>query len=53
MRDLGVKGVQIAERDTQYTNLKRPIGHFWNTWSVQGLIDEAYIQLAEIGWGTH
>ncbi len=26
MMNLGVKGVHIAERDTQITNLKRPVG---------------------------
>lgn len=38
MMNLGVKGIHVAERDTQKTNKIRPIGHFWNTWSVYGLI---------------
>src|SRR5262245_32571488 len=33
MRDLGVKGVHIAERDTQRAVHPKPIGVFWNTWS--------------------
>ncbi|WP_018700338.1 homospermidine synthase [Amorphus coralli] len=52
MRDLGVKGVHIAERDTQRTRLPKPMGVFWNTWSVEGFISEGF-QPAELGWGTH
>ena len=52
MQNLGVKGIHIAERDTQLTRLTRPIGHFWNTWSVEGFLSEA-LQPAELGWGTH
>ncbi|MFP5487080.1 MAG: homospermidine synthase [Acidimicrobiia bacterium] len=52
MRDLGVRGVHIAERDTQRTVAPRPIGVFWNTWSVDGFISEG-LQPAELGWGTH
>jgi len=53
MKDLGVKGVHVAERDTQVSSQIRKEGEFWNTWSVLGLIDEAYHQPAELGWGTH
>lgn len=53
MKNLGVKGVHIAERDTQSCNLKRPIGEFWNTWSVDGFISEGFYQPAELGQGTH
>lgn len=53
MKNLGVKGIHIAERDTQTTNLKRPMGEFWNTWSVDGFIGEGFHQPAELGWGTH
>lgn len=49
---LGVKVVQIAERDTQQTLLSLSEGEFANTWSVDGLIAEAW-QRAEMGWGTH
>ena len=52
MRDLGVKGVHIAERDTQARPLPRPRNVFVNTWSVEGFIAEGF-QPAELGWGTH
>lgn len=52
MRDLGVKGVHIAERDTQARKQPRPRGTFVNTWSVEGFIAEGF-QPAELGWGTH
>ena len=53
MRSLGVKGIHIAERDTQTCNKVRPAKEFWNTWSVDGLISEGFYQAAELGWGTH
>lgn len=49
---LGVRGVHVAERDTQVSAKARPPGVFVNTWSVDGLISEGY-QPAELGWGTH
>jgi homospermidine synthase len=52
MQTLGVKGVHIAERDTQASHRVRPIGTFVNTWSVEGFVAEAF-QPAELGWGTH
>lgn len=52
MRGLGVKGLHIAERDTQYSKDPKPPGVFVNTWSVMGFIDELF-QPAEVGWGTH
>jgi homospermidine synthase len=52
MRDLGVKGVHIAERDTQARKAPRPRDIFVNTWSVEGFIAEGF-QPAELGWGTH
>jgi homospermidine synthase len=52
MCDMGVKGVQIAERDTQRARWPRQIGQFVNTWSVDGFISEG-LQPAELGWGTH
>ncbi len=52
MRDLGVKGVHIAERDTQRAVHPKPARVFWNTWSVEGFISEG-LQPAELGWGTH
>ncbi|TMM55487.1 homospermidine synthase [Sulfitobacter sabulilitoris] len=52
MQGLGVKGVHIAERDTQARAIPRPRGTFVNTWSVEGFISEGF-QPAELGWGTH
>jgi homospermidine synthase len=52
MQSLGVKGIHIAERDTQARTLPRPRGTFVNTWSVEGFIAEGF-QPAELGWGTH
>jgi homospermidine synthase len=52
MRAAGVRGIHIAERDTQQARHPRPIGTFVNTWSVEGFIAEG-LQPAEIGWGTH
>ena len=52
MKKLGVKGVHIAERDTQRTKNPKPLNVFWNTWSVEGFISEG-LQPAELGWGTH
>lgn len=52
MRSLGVRGVHVAERDTQRCTARKPIGEFWNTWSVDGFIAEG-LQPAELGWGSH
>ena len=52
MRKVGVKGVHIAERDTQRAKLPKPPGVFVNTWSVEGFVSEG-LQPAELGWGTH
>ncbi len=52
MKNLGVKGVHIAERDTQVRAAARKRGVFVNTWSVEGFIAEGF-QPAELGWGTH
>ena len=52
MQGLGVKGVHIAERDTQAGRDAKPIGAFVNTWSVEGFVSESF-QPAELGWGTH
>ncbi len=52
MQTLGVKGIHIAERDTQVSARAKPPGVFVNTWSVDGLLSEGY-QPAELGWGTH
>ncbi|MFD9902369.1 homospermidine synthase [Mesorhizobium sp. NPDC059025] len=52
MKKVGVKGVHIAERDTQRSKKPKPLNVFWNTWSVEGFISEG-LQPAELGWGTH
>jgi homospermidine synthase len=52
MQACGVKGVHIAERDTQRARSPRDIGTFVNTWSVDGFLSEG-LQPAELGWGTH
>ncbi len=49
---LGVKGIHIAERDTQRAKRPKPMGTFVNTWSVEGFVSEG-LQPAELGWGTH
>ncbi|MDR6758818.1 homospermidine synthase [Mycoplana sp. BE70] len=52
MKKVGVKGIHIAERDTQRAKRPKPLDTFWNTWSVEGFISEG-LQPAELGWGTH
>jgi homospermidine synthase len=52
MQSAGVKGIHIAERDTQRTKKPKPMDVFWNTWSVEGFVSEG-LQPAELGWGTH
>jgi homospermidine synthase len=52
MQSLGVKGIHVAERDTQKSTRHKRIGTFVNTWSVEGFISEGF-QPAELGWGTH
>jgi homospermidine synthase len=52
MRQVGVKGIHIAERDTQRATSEKPMGVFVNTWSVEGFVSEG-MQPAELGWGTH
>ncbi|MDB5572120.1 MAG: homospermidine synthase [Hyphomicrobiales bacterium] len=49
---LGVKGIHIAERDTQRAKNPKPMQTFVNTWSVEGFLSEG-VQPAELGWGTH
>ncbi|CAH1654312.1 Homospermidine synthase [Hyphomicrobiales bacterium] len=52
MQRVGVKGIHVAERDTQRAKTPRPRGIFVNTWSVEGFVGEG-LQPAELGWGTH
>ncbi len=51
-RDLGVRVIHIAERDTQVSPVRKRPGEFVNTWSVDGFVGEA-CQPAELGWGSH
>ncbi|MBX6425434.1 MAG: homospermidine synthase [Variibacter sp.] len=52
MQRVGVKGIHIAERDTQRAKNPKPMDVFVNTWSVEGFLSEG-MQPAELGWGTH
>ena len=52
MQKAGVKGIHIAERDTQRSKKPKPRDVFVNTWSVEGFVSEG-LQPAELGWGTH
>jgi homospermidine synthase len=51
-RELGVKGIHIAERDTQRASIPKQKDEFVNTWSIDGFVSEG-LQPAELGWGTH
>jgi len=52
MQTVGVKGIHIAERDTQRSKNPKPMNNFVNTWSVEGFVSEG-MQPAELGWGTN
>jgi homospermidine synthase len=52
MQQAGVKGIHIAERDTQRAKKPKPLDVFWNTWSAEGFISEG-LQPSELGWGSH
>lgn len=51
-RQLGVKVIHIAERDTQVSATPKAVGEFVNTWSIDGFAGEG-CQPAELGWGVH
>ena len=51
-KDLRVKGIHIAERDTQKARIQKARGEFVNTWSIDGFLSEG-MQPSELGWGTH
>jgi homospermidine synthase len=51
-RDLGVKVIHIAERDTQTASIPKQPREFVNTWSIDGFAGEG-CQPSELGWGTH
>ncbi|MFC3228038.1 homospermidine synthase [Marinibaculum pumilum] len=52
MQKTGVKGIHVAERDTQRARTPKQRNTFVNTWSIAGFISEG-LQPAELGWGTH
>lgn len=52
MQRVGVRGIHIAERDTQRRSAPKPLNVFVNTWSIEGFLSEG-MQPAELGWGTH
>lgn len=51
-KELGIKVVHIAERDTQMPQSPKRMGEFVNTWSIDGFFSEGS-QPSEMGWGTH
>jgi homospermidine synthase len=51
-RDLGIKVIHVAERDTQVGAPPKRVGEFVNTWSVPGFVGEG-CQPCELGWGSH
>jgi len=51
-RDLGIKVIHVAERDTQMSDPRKAPGEFVNTWSVEGFVGEGS-QPSELGWGSH
>jgi hypothetical protein len=51
MRQAGIKGIHIAERDTQRSKKPKEPDVFVNTWSVEGFLSEG-VQPSELGWGT-
>lgn len=51
-KDLGIKVIHVAERDTQLANIPKQRDEFVNTWSIDGFVGEG-CQPAELGWGSH
>jgi homospermidine synthase len=51
-KELGVKTIHCAERDTQVADPGKHRFEFVNTWSVDGFIGEGS-QPCELGWGSH
>jgi homospermidine synthase len=49
---IGVKAIHINESDTQYSITPPSPGRATNTWSVAGLLAEAYLP-SELSFGTH
>lgn len=51
-RDLNIRAIHVAERDSQVAEPRKAPGEFVNTWSVEGFVGEG-CQPAELGWGSH
>ncbi|WP_255987647.1 homospermidine synthase [Chitinolyticbacter albus] len=51
-RHLGIRVIQVAERDFQQASPRKQPDEFVNTWSVEGFVGEG-CQPAELGWGSH
>jgi len=51
-RELQIKAIHVAERDSQVSAAPKRPGEFVNTWSVEAFASEGS-QPAELGWGTH
>lgn len=51
-KDLNIKVIHIAERDTQIPKKPKQVNEFVNTWSVDGFYSEGS-QPSEMGWGLH
>ena len=51
-RQLDIRVIHVAERDSQNTSVRKKRNEFVNTWSIDGFIGEG-LQPAELGWGTH
>lgn len=51
-RQLGIRVIHIAERDSQVPACRKKWNEFVNTWSVDGFIGEG-MQPSELGWGSH
>lgn len=50
-QNLGIRLIQISERDTQASDRPKRPGEFVNTWSIDGFLDES-MQPSEISFGT-
>ncbi len=49
---LNVQALHISERDTQVPRERSKPGEFFNTWSIEGLIEESHSNPC-FAWGTH
>jgi homospermidine synthase len=47
-----VVSLHISERDTQVSSIKRLADEYVNTWSIEGLFEEAFENVG-FAWGTH